>query len=101
MIRDGIEKDVVEYIGGFIIKKLKDCENVPGQSDWINLVGIGGLKVPSVKLVGELKKLELLFNMRMGKLVDSGPRLRNRLKEDSRHVEVSVRRAREVGREER
>lgn len=87
-IRNGIVGDVVEYIGGYIIKKLKDCDDVPGRSRWIKLVSNGGLKIPSTELVMHLRELEEVFNNRMGKLVDDGPKVTKRLKDDSRHVNV-------------
>lgn len=49
---------VLEYISGYILKRFK-CD--PGQSQWINKVSKGGLRLPSNSFQEAINKLELVF----------------------------------------
>lgn len=76
----GVEKDVLTYIGGYIIKKLPQCEiGIAMESEWIDVVSDGGLRKPSQALVAKMMALEQVFNDFMGDKVDSKPKILHRL----------------------
>lgn len=86
---NGREQDVLEYIGGYLIKKLPHCDVHPAmQSSWIDTVSDGGLKTPSKLLVNKLDKLEKVFNDKMGKTVDKEPKIFFRLVNDKTSIEI-------------
>lgn len=63
---DCFHEDALEYVGGYIIQKLKLCgyesENNQEGYTWVDEVSKGGLKKPSANFLKHLKELEILFN---------------------------------------
>lgn len=56
-----MEKDVLTYIGGYIIK-LPQCDiGIAMESEWIDVVSEGGRRKPSQALVAKMMALEQFY----------------------------------------
>lgn len=87
-----LEDDAIEYLAGYLIKKLKINEHVSEDSSytWVDQISEGGLKKPSREFQNKIKSLENIFFKCNKNDVYTGSKFLVKLLNESENVDLSI-----------
>lgn len=85
-----LQEDALEYISGYIIRKLNLTEYQCSQNSctWVDQISKGFLKKPTVEFLHKIKELDLIFNDVNEKEISHKPNLHKDLVEKSLHIDL-------------
>lgn len=85
-----LQDDALEYIAGYIIRKLnlEEYQSHEYSFSWVDQVSKGYLKKPSPEFLDNIKRLEVVFESINGKEIDHHVHLKQRLFEKSIGIDL-------------
>lgn len=85
-----LEEDALEYISGYIIRKLnlQEYQCHENTHTWVDQVSKGYLTKPTSLFLDKIKALEVIFYKINGLEISNRPNLRQRLVQNSELVEL-------------
>lgn len=87
-----LEDDAIEYLAGYLIKKLKINKHVSEDSSytWVDQISEGGLKKPSREFQNKIKSLENIFFKHNKNDIYTGSKFLAKLLNDSENVDLNI-----------